>query len=203
MADEHGEGAERAQSVRAAESRRYPDRERLSDAENEARFIELIRDREFAGTRPTANPSVIFTGGQPVSGKSHAKLQLGEVFGPAGYVDVGTDSLRVHHPRWLGLLAEDDVTAGHYTQLDAQAWVARCVEHAVSLRVNVMMDGTLSREAEVNDSTRGHAADQRAADGGHPGRQHPGCTPAPTLPAVTQVQAMIPGHRRAVYPGFA
>lgn len=152
MADEPSAEQGPGQSPgRAAEARRYPDRERLSAAENEARFVELIRDREFAGTKPTANPTVIFTGGQPGSGKSHAKLQLGETFGPEGYVDVGTDSLRVYHPRWLELLAEDDVTAGNYTQLDAQAWVARCVEHAVSLQVNVMMDSTLSRQAEVND----------------------------------------------------
>ena len=148
MADGQAE-EQPARQVPGAKS--YPDREQLSVEENERRFVTRIREREFGGVSTAAAPTVIFTGGQPGSGKSHAKSLLGRAFGPEGYVDVGTDSLRVYHPRWLALLAEDDVTAGHYTQLDAQAWVARCVEHAVSLRVNVMMDSTLSREAEVND----------------------------------------------------
>jgi hypothetical protein len=38
---------------RAAEARRYPARERLGAAENEARFVELIRGREFVGTDST------------------------------------------------------------------------------------------------------------------------------------------------------
>lgn len=134
----------------AAVSGEFPDRDRLPEADNRRLFQELITVTEFAGVTSVATPTVVFTGGQAGSGKSHAKSLLGEAFGPAGYVDIGTDSLRVFHPRWLELLEKDPATATLYTQADAQAWVARSVTYAAEHRMNVIMDSTLSRETEIS-----------------------------------------------------
>jgi predicted kinase len=133
----------------AAVSGEFPDRDRLPDAENQRLFDELIVLAEFAGVEPVDDPRAIFTGGQAGSGKSHAKSLLGATFGAAGYVDIGTDALRVYHPRWLELLEKDPATATLYTQADAQAWVARSVAYAAERGMNVIMDSTLSREGEV------------------------------------------------------
>jgi hypothetical protein len=109
----------------------------------------VIVHAEFADAQTVDAPAAVFTGGTPGSGKSHLKALLGEEFGGAGYADIGTDTLRVYHPRWRELLETDDVTAGHYTQLDAQAWVARSVTYAIERRLNVILDSTLSRATEV------------------------------------------------------
>lgn len=132
-------------------SGQFPDRYQLADTDNARLFDELIVASEFTGTSPAASPTVIFTGGQAGSGKSHAKTLLAQRFSAEGYVDIGTDSLRVYHPRWLDLLDEDPATATLLTQLDAQAWVARSVSYAAHRGFNVIMDSTLSRVGEVAD----------------------------------------------------
>ena len=113
---------------------------------NEQLFHAVIVHAEFADAQTV--DAALFTGGTRM-GKSHLKALLGEEFGGAGYADIGTDTLRVYHPRWRELLETDDVTAGHYTQLDAQAWVARSVTYAIERRLNVILDSTLSRATEV------------------------------------------------------
>ncbi|MFI6002500.1 zeta toxin family protein [Streptomyces sp. NPDC051366] len=125
-----------------------PSRQRyaLTEEENRRVFEQEIRPELYADS--TELPRAVLLGGQCGAGKSSMRRALEHEFDPVSAVVLGTDILRVKHPRYHDLLYDDDQTASFYTSLDARRWVDQAVEHCMTQSYHVIMDGTLSRTSE-------------------------------------------------------
>ncbi|TVL88452.1 zeta toxin family protein [Streptomyces sp. SAJ15] len=125
-----------------------PSRQRyaLTEEENRRVFEEEIAPKLHGDSG--SPPRAVMLGGQCGAGKSSMRRALEHEFDPARAVVLGSDALRVKHPRYYDLLRDDDQTASFYTGVDARRWVHRAVEHCITNQYHVIVDGTLSRTTE-------------------------------------------------------
>jgi hypothetical protein len=140
----------------------------LSEQEHEKIFQKKIIPAIFHNVRTLSKPVAIIFGGQPGAGKSSAlDAALDELasFGNAALI-IG-DELRDYHPHYERLLSVDDKKAAFYTDKDTGRWIEKSIKHALTLRCNVIIEGTMrvpEKVAETLQSLRdvGYKTEARA-----------------------------------------
>ena len=123
----------------------------LDEATHDRVYVEAVRPALFADLSASRSPQFLVVGGQPGAGKSQAAQQAGldlARYG-AGYVNIAGDELRVYHPSYAALLAEDRSTAAEKTNLDVGLWVERAIRDASAERFNTVFESTLRNPASV------------------------------------------------------
>ncbi|RRD23354.1 zeta toxin family protein [Actinomyces bowdenii] len=122
---------------------------RLSEAENQQTFEELILYEEYRHLRPAAEPTAQFFGGQPGAGKKRPEqlviAQLSEHDGPETVMPIIGDDFRIYHPQYRWLMDQDDQRASDATAADSARWVERAIVHSLTLGPHVVIEGTLRR----------------------------------------------------------
>ena len=144
------------------------DRYRLSEAEHQALFEQVIAPQIFAAAKPAIQPIAIIFGGQPGAGKSAAlSFAERELEFRGGCAKIIGDELRDFHPEFGRLMGMDDKTAAFYTDRDAGQWIEKAIGYSKHLRVNILIEGTMRdvrKVAQTMESLRetGYQIDARA-----------------------------------------
>jgi UDP-N-acetylglucosamine kinase len=99
---------------------------------------------------PAKGPKLFMMGGQPGAGKSGMKKTIKETLAANGMdaVTIDMDDFRIFHPKYAEFVRENPRTAGDRVQEDVRQWAAELYEEALKRRVNIIYDGTLTRQAE-------------------------------------------------------
>lgn len=106
-----------------------------------------IVDSEIPAASPSRSrrPVAVMFGGQTGAGKSTLATAVVAELGLGGAAVISTDTLRAYHPRLAWLLRHDEEHANEVTDPDARQWVQMAIAEAITCRVDVVVDGTLSR----------------------------------------------------------
>ncbi|WP_100812127.1 zeta toxin family protein [Microbacterium sp. HA-8] len=135
-----------------------PTRFQLTDADNEHIFRTRLLPLEFPGLHAASGPSAHFFGAQPGAGKSVAQAavitELAHRDSWDAVAAIIGDDYRPYHPDYARLLAESDETAAFYTDRDTARWVERAIEHTLTVRPHVIVEGTLRRASVTIDTAR-------------------------------------------------
>jgi predicted ABC-type ATPase len=132
-----------------------PERYLLSPEEHERIFREDIAPDLTADLVGHSVPRAIVLGGQPGAGKSALQsVAEQELASRGGVLSVVGDDLRAYHPLYEELLARDDKTAAFYTDRDSGRWVEKLIAHAKSLRLDLVIEGTMRVPDKVASTLR-------------------------------------------------
>nr|BAW81988.1 hypothetical protein [Streptomyces lavendulae] len=112
----------------------------LTEQQLQARFDEKVREWVFSDYEPQTEPVLVLLGGQPAAGKSQATVTVvqrhkGQV------VPLTGDELRLFHPRYEELLAEDAQTRETATAQFSGAMVRMSIEHALHNGYGLLLEG--------------------------------------------------------------
>jgi hypothetical protein len=125
----------------------------LPENQHEEIFQQVIIGDIFGNVRSQNKPIGIVFGGQPGAGKSSAlDAALNELATLGGAASIIGDELRDFHPSYEKLLKEDDKTAAFYTDKDTGRWVEKAIKHALTLRCNVIIEGTMRLPEKVTET---------------------------------------------------
>lgn len=113
-------------------------------------IFEGIKQFALSQSQESHHPVVIVLAGQPGAGKSGlASMARSRFLDREGCVLIDADKLRVHHPHYATLLAENDLTAANLTHDDAGRWASRLLRVATAARRNIVVDQTSKDPARV------------------------------------------------------
>ena len=115
----------------------------LTDPQNQLLFSDIWLDTKVDSTHVT-NPTALFLGGQPGSGKSSlAQFHLQQFADRGGVVLVNSDALQEYHPAFADLQRTDADQASFLVNPDTVIWQQKLISAAIKTRRNLLLDGTL------------------------------------------------------------
>ncbi|MBO0939410.1 GNAT family N-acetyltransferase [Fibrella sp. HMF5335] len=116
----------------------------LSEIDNQIIFDRYISPRSLRNSTSVTNPTALFLGGQPGSGKSGlAQYQLKQFADRGGVVLINSDALREYHPAFANLQRTDADRASFLVNPDTVIWQQKLINAAVGNKRNLLLDGTL------------------------------------------------------------
>ena len=123
----------------------------LSKSAHDNIFHRKIIPNELGNVKPAKAPKVFMLGGQPGAGKSGMKRNIEDTLaaGQMNAVKIDMDEFRIYHPSYLKFVRENPRTAAGRVQEDVRKWAEELYQEALKRRVNVIYDGTLTRQAEA------------------------------------------------------
>lgn len=126
----------------------------LTEAELRRIFETRIIHDVFDGVEPSQreHPLAVMIGGQPGAGKTGAIFRLSkDLQAQSGEkaIVIDGDALRQYHPHFFEFNRIDDRKAGYWTGQAMRSWVKMCIEHAISNRYNVVLEGTFKNPEKV------------------------------------------------------
>lgn len=126
----------------------------LTESELRQIFESRILHAVFDGVEPSRrdHPLAVMIGGQPGAGKTGAISRLSkelQALAEERAIVIDGDALRQHHPRFQEFNRIDDRKAGYWTGQAMRSWVGMCIEHAISNRYNVILEGTFKNADKV------------------------------------------------------
>ncbi|OUZ11147.1 hypothetical protein BHE97_04645 [Aeromicrobium sp. PE09-221] len=123
-------------------------------------FDVAIAGRRFAHLVGVDQPTVHFFGGQPGAGKSASQQKVIDALllqsGADSVAVIIGDEFRGYHPAYADLLETDDENAAFYTDRDSARWVEMSIDHAITVRSHIVLEGTL-RNPDVTLGSARHA----------------------------------------------
>ncbi|GGV53452.1 zeta toxin family protein [Streptomyces spectabilis] len=140
--------------------RRAPgvDYHRLSAAEHQWVFEELIAPSYLGGIVTRDDPRAVYVMGQPGAGKLLAARMIRRAMRPGTSRLVG-DDLKAQHPDYFQLLREDPRGAGAAIRADYRAWFTRAEQYVRERRGDVLIEAAPGSVEEFLASALPFAAD--------------------------------------------
>lgn len=135
-----------------------PDPYRLPEAYLRQRFVDRVEPYLFGRHRPSPTPVLILVGGQPAAGKSLTIARLTRQHPEHDLAAVTGDDLRQFHPHMAALLAADPLAVPNTTAPAAAAWVRMAIDHALTHRYSLILEGTFRAPDVVATTIRRFAA---------------------------------------------
>ena len=114
---------------------------KLSDAENQRIYREIVLPRALQGVQKPAVPKIVFIGGQAASSKTTGQQAALKQLGQDGGIVADFDALLSDHPGYEEMKAQDDTTAAQLAGDDAIVWMRQLVEHARTEKLNLIREG--------------------------------------------------------------
>ncbi|MFY1651812.1 zeta toxin family protein [Solwaraspora sp. WMMB762] len=122
---------------------------KLSEAENERIFRDLIVPERLAGRTSQEQPVVVFVGGQTGAGKTAITNMIKNALATRGeYINVNMDYYNPHHPAMERLQAADETTASAYVRPDGDVWWDKAQNYAIANRNDVVLETAMRTPAE-------------------------------------------------------
>ncbi len=123
----------------------------LDESTLKALFESRIKPELDAQVQPGAmtgreRPVIIFTGGQPGAGKSHANAMA--KYDRPSLVEIVGDDFRAHHPEYDRLMREDPLGMPDFTAQASGQWVGMSADYTRSQRMDTLLEATL-RQPDV------------------------------------------------------
>ena len=116
------------------------------------RFAQQIRPYVFGGHKPSTSPKLVLLGAQPGAGKSRAVARILHADPDTDFVYVTGDALRPFHPRYATLIRTDPIAMPNATGPAVARWVRACIDHALTHRYSLVLEGTF-RDTDVVAAT--------------------------------------------------
>lgn len=122
-------------------------------------FQSRVRDRIFRAHAPRSDgPALVLLGGQPAAGKTQAQHAIHAEHPDDDLVEVTGDDLRVFHPDYARLARDDAFAMPNATAPVSGGLVRLAVEHALTHRYSLLLEGTF-RDAVMVTGTAVRFAD--------------------------------------------
>lgn len=122
------------------------------------RFAREVQPYVFGGHQPSASPRLVLLGAQPGAGKSRAAARIVGADPDTDFIYVTGDALRPFHPQYANLLRTDPLAMPNATGPTVARWVRACIDHALTHRYSLILEGTF-REPDVVTATLRRFAD--------------------------------------------
>src|SRR5690349_4693256 len=116
------------------------------------KFERQIRPYVFGGHQPATSPRLVLVGAQPGAGKSHAVARILSADPDTDFVYVTGDALRPFHPQYATLIRADPLAMPNTTGPAVARWVRACIDHALTHRYSLVLEGTF-RDPDVVAAT--------------------------------------------------
>ena len=116
------------------------------------RFARQVRPYVFGGHQPSASPRLVLVGAQPGAGKSRAVARILSADPDTDFVYVTGDALRPFDPQYANLLRTDPLAMANATGPAVARWVRACIDHALTHRYSLVLEGTF-RDLDVVAAT--------------------------------------------------
>jgi UDP-N-acetylglucosamine kinase len=130
------------------------DSHELPEAYLTQRFADRVAPFVFGRHRPSPAPVLILVAGQPAAGKTLTMAHLIRRHRDQDLVAVTGDALRAFHPNMARLLATDALAVPNATAQASGAWVRMTIDHALTHRYSLMLEGTFRDTAAVSATIR-------------------------------------------------
>ncbi|MFD9047836.1 zeta toxin family protein [Streptomyces zaomyceticus] len=132
------------------------DYHRLSAAEHDWIFDELIAPSYLSGLVSRDDPRAVYVLGQPGAGKLLAARMVRRAM-RSGTTQLVGDDLKAQHPDYYQLLRDDPRNAGAATRADYRAWFARAEQYVRDRRGDVLIEAAPGSTQEFLDSALPYA----------------------------------------------
>ncbi|PPI56306.1 zeta toxin family protein [Rathayibacter toxicus] len=117
----------------------------LTDTELLRIFRAKIAPLLFEDAMSSTQPVAILIGGQPGAGKTRASEEVLLEYVETRPLPLGVDELRVFHPDYFRLLAEDPANMTRATNTTVGEWMRMAIAHARRNQYSVLIEGTFRR----------------------------------------------------------
>lgn len=157
-------------------------------------FEEEARDDLFTGHAPQEQPVLVLLGGQPAAGKTRAQHAILAEHAADDLVEITGDDLREYHPefRRLSLRAPFEMPAA--TAPVSGGLVKLALDHALSHRYSVLLEGTFRAPAMVTGTATRFAEAGSKSSPSRPRLRCRDCRPRCDLSATARTSPAA-GHR--------